>query len=404
MDCYTLDNGIRLVHKRVKSTVANCGLIINSGSRDEQKGELGIAHFIEHVLFKGTKKRKAFHILSRLDDVGGELDAFTTKEDTTIIATILNEFFERATELITDIVFNSTFPIKELEKEKEVIYEEINLYKDSPSELIFDDFENQIFNNHPLGRDILGSKLSIKKFNKDRIVSFINRTYNTDQMIFSCICDIEFEKVKKIFIKYFSHIKPNKRSFKREGFSDFIPVNKLIKKRTHQAHCIIGSEAYNSFHKNKTALILLNNILAGPGLNSRLNLLLREKHGLVYNVESQFVRYSDSGIWNIYFGSDKNNLEKIIDLVHKELRVLTKVKIGPVQLSKAKKQIIGQIAISLENYPSLVYSLGKSYLLYNGINSIEKISKEINEITSEKLLEVANQIFAKDKLSTLIYN
>lgn len=403
MEYYKLSNGIKLIHKKTNSTVSHCGLIINAGTRDENNKEQGIAHFIEHVLFKGTKKRNYKQILCRLDDVGGEIDAYTTKEDTTISTTFLNKYYKRAIELIYDITFNSTFPEKELEKEKLVIYDEINSYKDSPSELIFDEFEKIVFQNHELGKDILGTKKSLQKITQKDIFSFINKNYNTDQIVIASVGNIKFEKLILLVETYFSNIKPNYRKNKRILFENFTSTTTIKNKKTHQAHCIIGGLAYSAFDKKRNALMLLLNYLAGSGLNSKLNLLLREKNGLVYNIETNYLQYSDIGLWNIYFGSDKENLNKTLNLINKEFSKLKQNNISSLNLHKAKTQLIGQIAISNENYYNQLYSIGKSYLLYDKVNTMSEIIKIIENITSENIIEISNNIFNIDKISTLIY-
>lgn len=403
MEYYKLSNGIKLIHKKTNSTVSHCGLIINTGTRDENNKEQGIAHFIEHVLFKGTKKRNYKQILCRLDDVGGEIDAYTTKEDTTISTTFLNKYYKRAIELIYDITFNSTFPEKELEKEKLVIYDEINSYKDSPSELIFDEFEKIVFQNHELGKDILGTKKSLQKITQKDIFSFINKNYNTDQIVIASVGNIKFEKLILLVETYFSNIKPNYRKNKRILFENFTSTTTIKNKKTHQAHCIIGGLAYSAFDKKRNALMLLLNYLAGSGLNSKLNLLLREKNGLVYNIETNYLQYSDIGLWNIYFGSDKENLNKTLNLINKEFSKLKQNNISSLNLHKAKTQLIGQIAISNENYYNQLYSIGKSNLLYDKVNTMSEIIKIIENITSENIIEISNNIFNIDKISTLIY-
>ena len=403
MEYYKLSNGIKLIHKKTNSTVSHCGLIINTGTRDENNKEQGIAHFIEHVLFKGTKKRNYKQILCRLDDVGGEIDAYTTKEDTTISTTFLNKYYKRAIELIYDITFNSTFPEKELEKEKLVIYDEINSYKDSPSELIFDEFEKIVFQNHELGKDILGTKKSLQKITQKDIFSFINKNYNTDQIVIASVGNIKFEKLILLVETYFSNIKPNYRKNKRILFENFTSTTTIKNKKTHQAHCIIGGLAYSAFDKKRNALMLLLNYLAGSGLNSKLNLLLREKNGLVYNIETNYLQYSDIGLWNIYFGSDKENLNKTLNLINKEFSKLKQNNISSLNLHKAKIQLIGQIAISNENYYNQLYSIGKSNLLYDKVNTMSEIIKIIENITSENIIEISNNIFNIDKISTLIY-
>jgi predicted Zn-dependent peptidase len=399
----TLDNGIRLVHYRIPGLVAHCGLIINSGSRDETVPQHGIAHFIEHMLFKGTKKRKAYHILSRLEDVGGELNAYTTKEETAIHASFLKKDYERAIELISDITFNSVFPTKEIEKEKDVVIEEINSYLDNPSELIFDDFEELIFSNQPIGRNILGTPRSVKSFSQKMIFDFISENYRTSQMVFCSVGNIPDEKILKLFRANFENIVTEKQPDRISRSWVYKPVSVTKKMDTYQNHCIMGNIAYDLKDKRRMGMFLLNNILGGQGLNSRLNLSLREKHGFAYNVESSYSPYYDTGIFSIYFGTDSQYLEKSISIALAELVKLRTSKLGSIQLSKAKNQIKGYLARGYENHENLMLSLGKSLLIFNKIDSIEDLCNKIDAVTASELLETADIIFDPLKLSTLIY-
>jgi len=400
---HTLDNGIRLVHHRIPGLVAHCGIIINVGSRDELNQEHGIAHFIEHMLFKGTRKRKTYHILSRLEDVGGELNAYTTKEETAIHASFLKDDYERAIELISDITYNSVFPEKEIEKEKDVVLEEINSYRDTPSELIFDDFEELIFSNQPIGRNILGSPESVKSYSQDMIFNFISNNYNTCEMVFCSVGNITNEKILTLFKTYFKDIITDNKKSRTGNTWKYKPSSLTKKMDTFQNHCIIGNLAYDLKDERRMRMFLLNNILGGQGLNSRLNLSLREKNGLAYNVESSFNPYSDTGVFSIYFGTDTQYLDKSIAIVMEELRKLRTDKLGAIQLSKAKKQIKGYLTRGYENHESLMLSLGKSLLVFNKIDTIEYLCKKIDAITASELLETANDIFESSKLSTLIY-
>ena len=402
-DSYTLPNGIRLIHKFVPSLVSHCGLLINTGSRDENDQEHGMAHFIEHVFFKGTKKRKTFHILSRLEDVGGQINAYTTKEETCIYAAFLSDYYNRSVELISDIIFNSTFPAKEINKEKEVIIDEINSYKDIPGEMIFDDFEEMVFKNNPLGRNILGTSEKLKSFTKQNIENFIQNNYHTDEMVICSVGNIIFPKLLKLVQKYFEKIPASYRVSQRKKISNYSPNQKTIKKNAHQAHCIIGNIAYDHKDDRRIGLALLNNLMGGPGLNSRLNLSLREKNGFAYNIESNYSPYSDTGLFNIYFSTDKNNLNRSLNIIQKELKLIKSKKLGKLQLQKAKRQITGQLAISSENNENMMLAMAKSHLIYNKFDSIEKISKKIEKITSEQILEIANDILVTDKLSSLIF-
>ena len=400
---HTLDNGIRLVHHRVTGLVAHCGLVINTGSRDETLPEHGIAHFIEHMLFKGTKKRKAYHILSRLEDVGGELNAYTTKEETAVHASFLKEDYERAIELISDITFSSVFPEKEIEKEKDVVIEEINSYLDNPSELIFDDFEELIFSNQPIGRNILGTPESVKSFSKKKINDFISNNYSTQQMVFCSVGNISDEKILKLFKTHFADIVTERNLERNDKSWLYKPVSVTKKMDTYQNHCILGNLAYNLKDKRRMGMFLLNNILGGQGLNSRLNLSLREKNGLAYNVESSYNPYCDTGIFSIYFGTDSQYLNKSISIAMNELKKLRTTKLGTIQLSKAKNQIKGYMARGYENHESLMLSLGKSLLIFNKIDSIEDLCNKIDAVTASELIETANDIFEPSKMSMLIY-
>ncbi|HOY72687.1 MAG TPA: pitrilysin family protein [Tenuifilaceae bacterium] len=399
----TLHNGIQIVHKRVSSPVAHCCILINAGTRDELDNEHGIAHFIEHVLFKGTKKRRAFHIMSRLEDVGGELNAYTTKEETVIHASFLKQDFNRAMELITDIAFHATFPEKEIAKEKEVVIDEINSYKDSPYELIFDDFEELIYPNHPFGRNILGTKNHVSRFNRKGIAAFISRCYNTDQMVFCSVGDIPFTRVSRLADKYLNGISANKRSKPRLELGNYRPQDKIIKKSTFQTHCIIGTTAYDLQNPKRIAMHLLNNILGGPGMNSRLNLALREKHGFAYNVESSYTPYTDTGVFTIYFGTDKANVEKSHHEILKELARIREQRMGVMQLFKAKRQLIGQTAIAADSNENLMLSAAKSFMVYQKPEDLTEVFNRIENISSSDILEVANEILSENRLSTLIY-
>jgi len=400
---HTLDNGIRLVHHRTNGMVAHCGLLVNTGSRHESAAQHGMAHFIEHMLFKGTSRRKAYHILSCLDDRGGELNAYTTKEETAVHASVLKEDLERAVELICDITFNSTFPHKELEKEKEVITEEIKATLDNPGELIFDEFEELIFPGMPLGRSILGTPETVKAFTRQDLVRFVAGNYNTDQMVFCSVGNIPEEKIFRIFRKYFGTIIPKistKRNFKKGSYS---PSTIIKDKDTNQNHCIIGNITYGFKHKNRIGMFLLNNILGGPVLNSRLNLSLRERNGYAYNIESGYNAFCDTGIFSVYFGTESHNLEKCLSIIRLEMNRLRQDRLGTIQLSRAKNQIKGSLARAYENHESLMLSLAKNLMVFNRIDSLEVICKKIDALNASQLLEIANEVFEPGGLSTLIY-
>jgi predicted Zn-dependent peptidase len=400
---YTLKNGIRLVHSYNAREVAHCGITMNTGSRDETEDENGMAHFIEHVIFKGTKKRKAYHVLSRLENIGGDLNAFTTKEETCIYASFLNSYYERTLELIGDITFNSVFPEKEIQKEKDVVLDEINSYKDSPSELIFDDFEELLYDGHPIARNILGTPKSVKSFTKEKIKKFILKNYHTDQMVISSVGDIKFEKLIKLVEKHFGEVRENRRKHSRNEMIPYVPAKKSIKMRTYLSHTCIGNIAYPRNHENRLGLVLLNNLLGGPSLNSRLALAVREKHGYTYDIESHYQPYSDTGLFCVYLGTDKEHIDKSVRLVKKELNLLRRKQLGSLQLQRAKQQIIGQLAISLESNLSEMLSMGRSLLQINKIDSVREIHDAINAISAKQLQEIANEIFDPKQLSLLTY-
>lgn len=403
MQTFVLKNGIRLIHQETNSPVSHFGVMINTGSRDEEAEEQGIAHFIEHVIFKGTQTRKSFHILNRIEDVGGELNAYTTKEETAVYATFLSEYYQRSMELISDILINSTFPAKELEREKEVVIEEINSYKDSPSELIFDEFEEILFDGHPIARNILGTPELIKNFNKSSILKFMDENYHTDQMVLSSVGNLPMTKFIRLAEKYFGQIPEKNRSKTRKSEYVYRPERRIVQKDTFQAHCIVGNIAPDIFSPKRMQMVLLNNILGGQSMNSRLNMVLRERNGMAYNVESGYTGYFDTGEFSVYFGTDKENLDQALWLVNKELRLMKEKPMGVIQLSRAKKQLIGQLAISTEIHEDLMLSIGKSYLFFNRVDSLETIFKKIEDISSSEIQEIANEIFDESQNSILIY-
>lgn len=400
---HRFNNGIRLVHKYTNSNIAHCGLIINTGSRDELENEIGIAHFIEHCIFKGTIKRKSHHIINRIDSVGGDLNAYTTKEETVVYASFLKEYYPRALDLFSDIVFNSVFPEKEINKEKDVVLEEISSYKDTPSELIFDEFDQQVYENHPLGNLILGSAKDIKKYNSTNLINFIKRVYNTDEMVICSVGKIDFKAIIKLCEKYFGIFEPNLRTYKRQKFENYKTSIVSKNKKTFQSHCLIGNIAYPLNDNKKTDLSFLTNLLGGPAMNSRLSIALREKNGLSYNLEASYTPYSDTGLFCIYFGTDNSTYDKAIQTVIKELDKLKNNKLGVNQLHLFKKQYTGQVALSFDSNLNEMLSIGKSYLVYNKVDNIEEICKKIEILTSENILEVANEIFDNSKLSILNY-
>jgi putative peptidase len=400
---HTLSNGLRIIHEPSSSKVAYCGFAVDAGTRDEAENEQGMAHFVEHLIFKGTRKRKAWHILNRMENVGGDLNAYTNKEETVIYSAFLTEHFGRALELLADIVFHSTFPQNEIEKETEVIIDEIQSYEDTPSELIFDDFEDMIFRNHPLGRNILGRPDLLKKFRSEDAMAFTSRFYQPSNMVFFVLGDFNFQKIVRQVEKLLVDLPLVTVENQRTIPPLYVPEQLVVHKETHQAHVMIGSRGYNAYDDKRTALYLLNNILGGPGMNSRLNVSLRERRGLVYTVESNLTSYTDTGAFCIYFGTDPENVDTCLKLTYKELKRMRDVKMTSSQLMAAKKQLIGQIGVASDNNENNALGMAKTFLHYNKYESSESVFRRIEALTAEGLLEVANEMFAEEYLSTLIY-
>ena len=401
------ENGLRFGFKAVSSPVAYCALSVKVGTRDEHPPLNGIAHMTEHMLFKGTTTRGAISINNYLESLGGELNAYTTKEETVIQATVLKEDLSKAIELLCDLAFNSKFPDKELEKEKEVILEEIKSYKDSPSELIFDDFEEELFGGHPLAGNILGTPKSIKKISSKDIREFTALNYRPENMSFSIVADLPVEKCEKLVHKYFGHNdKLSNIDYKTVTYP--MPPHlggkmKIISKRSYQAHCVVGGRAYSFYDKRRLPLALLTNILGGPALNSKLNRILREKHALAYSVDASYTPFTDTGVFSVYFGTDKSNLDKCIALVTKEFNLLKEREMSPTKLKSAKKQLLGQLAVSMDNAEAQCLNIGKSLLVFNKVEPIGELRRRIEEITAHEIFEAANDIFSEDNMITLIY-
>jgi predicted Zn-dependent peptidase len=400
---YTLPNGLRIVHKNNKSPVAHVGAIINTGSRDELPSEHGLAHFTEHVIFKGTEKRKLFQVLGRLENVGADLNAFTTKEDISVFASFPKRYFERTVELLSDILFHSIFPEKEIEKEKDVIIDEINAYEDTPAEAIFDDFEDLLFPGSTLGRNILGRPNVMRKFDRQKVLQFTAKHFQPSNIVLCSVGNVGFERLKELVTRHLSVDAKSSQATPREQ----LPVYKSrIENRTrsvYQAHCMIGNRAYSSYDLQRTAMALLNNILGGPAMNSRLNLAIREKHGIAYNIESNYSPLSDTGVFAIYLGTDAGSLEKSIRLVHQELTKLRQTRLGIMQLQTAKRQLTGQITVAMEAQQNNMLSMGKSLLLYDKVEGLKEICQRINTLSATDLLEAANQVFAPESLSMLTF-
>lgn len=392
---YTLPNGIRGIHRQVKgAAVAHCALIVGAGTRDEAAHEFGLAHLTEHALFKGTEKRKAWQVNCRLENLGGELNAFTTKEDTTVHATVLKGDFGKAVELIADVVFRSTFPDRELEREKEVIIDEINTYKDAPAELIYDTFEDLVFEGSELGHNILGRKASLMRYTGDSVRQFVRRTYTTDQMVFSSIGSFSAKTAEAYARRYLGDFTVNSRSNERRATLPLqTPFDRTIMRHTHQTHCILGARAYDLQDEKRLPLSLLINRLGGPCANSILNVEVREKHGLTYNIEANYTPYSDAGVVAIYFSSDHHHTDDCLELIHKELQQLQTTPFTARQLAMAKRQFIAQMAISCENKENYILGAGKAILSHGEMDTMEEAYRKIQALTAHQLQEVAEEVF-----------
>ena len=405
---HTLPNGLRIIHLPSSSRVVYCGYQIAAGTRDEKTGEEGMAHFCEHMTFKGTEKRNALQIINALEGLGGELNAFTNKEDTTFYAAISKEHFAQAVNVLTDIVFHSQYPQQEIDKEVEVICDEIESYNDSPAELIYDEFENILFEGHPLGHNILGKAEQLRTYTTKDALRFVRRYYRPDNAIFFAYGDIDFKRLVKslefrIESLEFATAIPETKGRNNSKLS--ILNSQLITKDlgTHQSHVMLGTRAYDIHHPLRIPLYLLNNILGGPGMNARLNLSLRERNGLVYTVESTMVSYSDTGIWSVYFGCDPHDVKKCLHLVRRELDKVMQKPLSATQLHNAKRQLKGQIAIACDNREQFALDFGKSFLHYGWEKDITHLYDSIDKVTAEDIQKVANELFATEKLTTLIF-
>ena len=421
---HTLTNGLRIIHLPSNSQVVYCGYQIAAGTRDELPGEEGLAHFCEHMTFKGTEKRNALQIINALEGLGGELNAFTTKEGTTYYVAISKEHFNQAVNVLTDIVFHSQYPQQEIDKEVEVICDEIESYNDSPAELIYDEFENILFENHPLGHNILGKAEQLRTYTTEDAMRFVRRHYRPDNAIFFAYGDLDFKRLCKIVesgkikneevrSKSYDYPAANDSRLESNHNTSLLPLNsslstincQLITRSlgTHQAHVMLGTRAYDIHHPLRIPLYLLNNILGGPGMNARLNLSLRERNGLVYTVESTMVSYSDTGIWSVYFGCDPHDVKKCLRLVRRELDKVMQKPLSATQLRNAKRQLKGQIAIACDNHEQFALDFGKSFLHYGWEKDITHLYDSIDKVTAEDIKKVANELFATENLTTLIF-
>lgn len=401
---YTLPNGIRIAHKQVTHTkIVHCGIMLDIGSRDEQPHQAGLAHFWEHMAFKGTKKRKAYHIINSLEAVGGELNAYTTKEKICFYASILDNYFEKAIDLLTDITFNSVFPEKQLEVERGVILEEMSMYLDSPEDAIQDEFDTVVFPNHQLGVNILGTVESVKAFTREDFQAFIDENLDTEKIIVSVVGNLDFKKVVRVAQKYLNDIPFKKTGRQRISPLEYLAKEELIEKNNNQAHVAIGRPSFALNHPSRLPFFALVNLLGGPGMNSRFNLSLREKHGLVYQIEASYTSYLDSGMFAIFFGTDPQNLNKSLKLVDKELYNLKNKSLGQIQLKTLKEQLKGQLAMSEESKQGYMLMMAKSLLDLDRVETIVKIFDDIDNITNPVLMDLANEMFETSLLSRMIY-
>ena len=406
---HTLDNGLRIIHLPSDSKVVYCGYQINAGTRDEEPGEEGLAHFCEHVTFKGTERRKAWHILNCLESVGGDLNAYTNKEGTVYYSAILKEHIARAVDLLSDIVFHSVYPQAEIDKEVEVICDEIESYNDSPAELIYDEFENILFKDSSLGHNILGTAEQVRSFTTEDALRFTRKLYRPDNAIFFAYGDIDFKKLVKLVRRALADDDSGKlaaeklpKNYPSVG-EEIAGQTIVMQKNTHQAHVMIGTRAYDVNDDRRMPLYLLNTILGGPGMNAKLNLALREHNGLVYTVESTMVAYGDTGTWSIYFGCDEHDIKRCLRLVRKELDRMMEKPLSDSQLKAAKKQIKGQIGVACDNRENFALDFGKSFLHYGWEKNVDCLYEQVEAITSQQIQDVARELFDKNRLITLIF-
>ena len=398
-----LENGIRFIHRYRSGEIAHIALMMGTGSRDEEKDEEGMAHCIEHMMFKGTTQRRPYHILTCLDSVGGDLNAFTTKEETCIHASFLSQHYKRACDLISDLAFNATFPDAELAKEKEVILDEVNSYKDTPSEEIYDMFEDLLFKGHALGHNILGNAETVSSFTHNDIKRFRKKHYSAREMVVASTGNLSFDKAYRIVNQYFAVYNDNGVTQRRKAFVPQKSKSETLHRDSHLAHCIIGGLAPDYKSTDKIKMVMLNNILGGPGMNSRLSLNIREKYGFAYTIESQYNAYSDTGLFCVYMGVAPDSLDKAIVLVHKELNKLRNVKLGTLQLSRAKQQLSGQLALGREYAMHDLLSSVRSVVMDEPVAYMDEILRKIDNLSADDIMQMANQVYDEADLNMLVF-
>lgn len=401
---HTLANGVRVVYLHVPNQVAHLGYFFAAGSRFETENQVGLAHFLEHCVFKGTQKRKAIHILSRIDSVGGELNAYTAKEEMCLHASFSKEHTAKAIDLLSDISIHSIFPPKEIEKEKEVILDELNSYMDSPSDKIFDDFEAELFKNHSLGNNILGTKESVESFTRADLENFVGSYFTADNLVISFVGNVSYSRLEKLLLNSLEGIPLTAQRNEVVPFLDYKPFHIRTKEANYQTHGVIGGMAPSYKSESRIPMSLLINLLGGPALNSRLNLTVREKYGLAYTVEASYNTYADTGFWQIYLGSESKNIDKAIELIYKEVKLLETKELTSIQLHRAKEQLKGHLALGMDSNSGLMQGLGKSMLAFNQIDTLQEMHQEIDKITSKQLLEMAATFMKRDNCSELIFD
>lgn len=403
MEIFRLSNGVRVVHQQLATTkIVHCGIIIDVGSRDENPENQGIAHFWEHMAFKGTARRRSINIINSLESVGGELNAYTDKEKVVFYASVRDEYFERAVDVLSDITFHSIFPDFQIEKERGVILEEMAMYHDSPDDSLQDEFESMVYKDHPMGMNILGKPETVNSFTQRDFLNFFRDHLGTDKIAFSCVGNISLAQVERMAKKYFEGLVKKKAKARRKKFRIYKPREQILTRTVKQAKCAIGRDAYPIINDNRIPMYLLVNILGGPGMNSRLNLALREKYGFVYSIDAHYIPYTDTGMFAVFFGTEPKQLKRCISLVNKELDRFREKPLSKRQLASAKEQMKGQLAMAEENNLSLMLSMGRSVLDIGRVPSLEEIYYQIDEITSFKLRDIAQEIFDDDKMSYLI--
>ncbi|MFM6946849.1 MAG: M16 family metallopeptidase [Flavobacteriales bacterium] len=402
--CEVLSNGTRLVYLRVPSQVAHLGFFFAAGSRHEAPHQTGLAHFLEHCLFKGTTRFKALQILSRIDAVGGELNAYTAKEEMCLYASFSKEHTKRAIDLLADLSINSVFPEKELEREKEVILDEINSYLDSPSDKIFDDFDDALFKDHPLGFNILGTKESVSGFTREDLLAYVAQYFTADNLVVSFVGNMPLPKLKGLLETALSDLRKTATRTQPIAFTQYKPFDLRKKEANYQAHAVLGGLAPSYHNEERIAMSLLINILGGPALNSRLNLSVRERYGYAYAIEANYHTFADTGYWQIYFGSEAKNIDKTLTLIYKELALLREKPLSAKQLLQAKRQFKGQLALGMDVNSGLMQGLGKSMLAFGQIDTIAEMHQSIDKISSEEMQALANKYFDASQISKLVFD